>query len=618
MDAVVTRTSADDSTIPAGWLEVGFPADTPQAYALGVAEAGLHWPGARVSVMLDSSGRVLQVSAPVGEPEEGVEPQANGLAAQRLVQAFADARRALDSAEETKRSAQDAIARANSAASTAANAWQKAKEAAEKSGFVIDAASIKTLVSHEAFINEINAQKFLIAGPSGNVQIEDGAVTAGKIAVSEELWAKLAVFDTVSVVDRLVAENVTVPGEILGDTIVGKHISGSIFDLIGADHTKSPVYILPTGTYNGNTPIPQNAHFGVQSFTDGTKTKYVEGQKIWWEAAGEHRRVLLGDGYLGQSQPIISAISGPICPELPDSGVSTWTVRVNVSVDSSVVFDVANLQPGVSPARPEPGRATLASARAKAGEWVTLTCYTTNDLIDKKRKLLVRVSATPMFLDKSRKAISMTVSHVNVYQEQGSQLSISRYGGTPELRMSSADVNSAYNTVRFTPAKLISTGARQHSISWANLIDKPFAAMTQAEGLKSFTVKNNSWDRIVIPQASLQRTVQGGVTCGGEVKTGVLYFLVKEPGWYRVHAHCHFKKNGAVGRRGLYLLFNSEWGNGDMAWPHKDGWEPGCSVTEVRQLRAGDKVYFSAFQDSGSSLNLHTFNADIEWVREPS
>lgn len=113
--------------------------------------------------------------------------------------------------------------------------------------------------------------------PIDGARIKAGTVTAREIVASEALYSKLAAFDTLTVVDKIRAENAVIPGELIADHITGKWISGTqlrgsefVLGGIGSAHTQrgdtmmrwQPAFTL--GHPNGQTPASratwQGAH----------------------------------------------------------------------------------------------------------------------------------------------------------------------------------------------------------------------------------------------------------------------------------------------------------------------------------------------------------------------
>lgn len=113
--------------------------------------------------------------------------------------------------------------------------------------------------------------------PIDGARIKAGTVTAREIVASEALYSKLAAFDTLTVVDKIRAENAVIPGELIADRITGKWISGTqlrgsefVLGGIGSAHTQrgdtmmrwQPAFTL--GHPNGQAPASratwQGAH----------------------------------------------------------------------------------------------------------------------------------------------------------------------------------------------------------------------------------------------------------------------------------------------------------------------------------------------------------------------
>ena len=86
----ITGTSATDSTLPAGWVEVGIPYSNPTSHAVGESDGIATWIGARVLVIIDSSGRVVKISDPIAEPPSGAKVENLGHTGKILSQAAKD------------------------------------------------------------------------------------------------------------------------------------------------------------------------------------------------------------------------------------------------------------------------------------------------------------------------------------------------------------------------------------------------------------------------------------------------------------------------------------------------------------------------------------------------
>lgn len=83
------------------------------------------------------------------------------------------------------------------------------------------------------------------AAPIDGSRIKAGTVTAREIVASEALYSKLAAFDTLTVVDKIRAENAVIPGELIADRITGKWISGA--QLRGSEFVLGGVGTARTG-----------------------------------------------------------------------------------------------------------------------------------------------------------------------------------------------------------------------------------------------------------------------------------------------------------------------------------------------------------------------------------
>ncbi|WP_136314307.1 hypothetical protein [Actinomyces procaprae] len=111
----VTATSADDTTLPAGWVRVAIPADAPVSEATGMTDGGLSAVGATVRVTLDSTGRVTGISSPITIPA-GADAVATGVLGERIAVAMSDAAHAFEAAEEIRATAEEAFDRSEAVA----------------------------------------------------------------------------------------------------------------------------------------------------------------------------------------------------------------------------------------------------------------------------------------------------------------------------------------------------------------------------------------------------------------------------------------------------------------------------------------------------------------------
>lgn len=166
----------------AGLVEVTPHGAPPGTSVVVPSTAGITWQGAPVRLDRDTTGAATLAHAPTVTAPTGVVTVPVGEAAKAARDAANQASAALQGAQAAIEETRDDLTRK---------------------------------------IAEANA------GPIDGSRIKAGTVTAREIVASEALYAKLAAFDTLTVVDKIRAENAVIPGELIADRITGKWISGA-------------------------------------------------------------------------------------------------------------------------------------------------------------------------------------------------------------------------------------------------------------------------------------------------------------------------------------------------------------------------------------------------------
>lgn len=166
----------------AGLVEVTPHGAPPGTSVVVPSTAGITWTGAPVRLDRDTTGAATLAHAPTVTAPTGVVTVPVGEAA---------------------KAARDAAAQANAALQGAQLAIEETRDDLTRK--IAEAAS----------------------GPIDGSRIKAGTVTAREIVASEALYSKLAAFDTLTVVDKIRAENAVIPGELIADRITGKWISGA-------------------------------------------------------------------------------------------------------------------------------------------------------------------------------------------------------------------------------------------------------------------------------------------------------------------------------------------------------------------------------------------------------
>ena len=166
----------------AGLVEVTPHGAPPGTSVVVPSTAGITWQGAPVRLDRDNTGAATLAHAPTVTAPTGVETVPVGEAA---------------------KAARDAAQQASAALQGAQSAIEEARNDLTRK------------------IAEANS------APIDGSRIKAGTVTAREIVASEALYSNLAAFDTLTVVDKIRAENAVIPGELIADRITGKWISGA-------------------------------------------------------------------------------------------------------------------------------------------------------------------------------------------------------------------------------------------------------------------------------------------------------------------------------------------------------------------------------------------------------
>lgn len=166
----------------AGLVEVTPHGAPPGTTVVVPSTAGITWQGAPVRLDRDTTGAATLAHAPTVTAPTGVVTVPVGEAAKAARDAANQASAALQGAQAAIEETRDDLTR----------------KIAEANAVPIDGSRIKA-----------------------------GTVTAREIVASEALYSKLAAFDTLTVVDKIRAENAVIPGELIADRITGKWISGA-------------------------------------------------------------------------------------------------------------------------------------------------------------------------------------------------------------------------------------------------------------------------------------------------------------------------------------------------------------------------------------------------------
>ena len=223
----------------AGLVEVTPHGAPPGTSVVVPSTAGITWTGAPVRLDRDTTGAATLAHAPTVTAPTGVTTVPVGEAAKAARDAARQADAALHGAQAAIEETRDDLTRKIAEAST---------------------------------------------GPIDGARIKAGTVTAREIVASEALYSKIAAFDTLTVVDKIRAENAVIPGELIADRITGKWISGAqlrgsefVLGGVGAartqrgDNRMTWQAAFTRGRVNGQTPATRTTWQGIHPAFDIAK-----------------------------------------------------------------------------------------------------------------------------------------------------------------------------------------------------------------------------------------------------------------------------------------------------------------------------------------------------------
>lgn len=232
----------------AGLVEVTPHGAPPGTSVVVPSTAGITWQGAPVRLDRDATGAATLAHAPTVTAPTGVTTVPVGEAAKAARDAARQADAALHGAQAAIEETRDDLTR-------------KITEAA--------------------------------SAPIDGARIKAGTVTAREIVASEALYSQLAAFDTLTVVDKIRAENAVIPGELIADRITGKWISGAqlrgsefVLGGVGAAHTlrgDDRMYWKPgftRGRVNGQVPATRPSWQGTRPAFDIAKPGPVGPEQV--------------------------------------------------------------------------------------------------------------------------------------------------------------------------------------------------------------------------------------------------------------------------------------------------------------------------------------------------
>ena len=575
-----------------GWVEVEVPADDPESHATGPTDGLLTYVGALVRVLLDPTGKVLQIASPQSTDTSRT-PVATGMAGAMIERARLEALRAASEAGEVRQRADRAKAAADAAARSAATALQAAETnagssfsqdepAAPKDGMIWyqlngsgQIVGVKVRVSGAWVARPLAAEQVLVPGSVGSVTLADGAVTADKVYASKELWAKMAVFGSVTT-DMLVAGNATIPGNIVVGDLYGNSLNGV--------------------TVRGSEISLQDTEAG------NVQARTIRGSLTGWTPV---------------NNTSLSLAHGNISVSIPTDRNGAWGAEYRIPAGNAPgAGQGANIQISAQCGIP-PGMRVIVEPvyRLNGREVDVLTGARTSlsaSVPDGAELTAVRVlsidSVGGFFIQ------SLSISWVPTTR---SGLSISR-GASDGVAQIEMRTDNGVARLRPTGAEYIENGASIGGVLWRDLISPPIAFAGWDTGVGS----NAGSGAEGLLSVSLARTTH--LLGGCRVHQG--FIKVPIAGWYLVTASCGFKwatKDRddwavAVGIRRSSAKKVDWYNDPAMTLPLIPNVSTRPSAADIMHLSADEGVTLAFWQNTGSwrpnegtsRLSLHLIDAD--------
>lgn len=459
----------------AGLVEVTPHGAPPGTTVVVPSTAGITWQGAPVRLDRDATGAATLAHAPTTTAPTGVETVPVGEAAKAARDAAHQATNALQGAQAAIEETRDDLTR-------------KLAEAA--------------------------------SAPIDGSRIKAGTVTAREIVASEELYSNLAAFDTLTVVDKLRAENAVIPGELIADRITGKWISGA--QLRGSEFVLGGVGAARV--LRGDTVMRWRA-----AFTVGRVGGQAPATRATWQ--GVHPVFDIAKHPRRGPEHVETAST-------PTTGKAVRDLRVTLVLQAPAGATVtASYLIG--------GEAAVISTSTSQATARTLTLNVGDLEATDDRQIRVTATWPPTTPEAGQQwPIRLTLTRWDeTYADPApSRISMTRTSQNVQIQLADGNGNDA----ALTPSGLAywqTINGRRTLVSelpWAALADKP--ALCWASGEVSSTVFNGEvWNRLQLMSGGRKLVETGGTwtsSDGGQTVT------VPKAGVYQVEAWAAIKSYG--------------------------------------------------------------------------
>lgn len=587
----VTALPTTDKSLPTGWVEVGIPYDSPVTHAVGESDGIATWLGARVLVILDTTGRVVKISDPIMEPGKDDKVEHLGHSGRILKEAMDDAvtaKRAADEVRERARKAQNDADNALKEAGKALAVGQSNRKPAVSPTAPVDPVAgmiwyqtradgaitgAKVWDGQKWLPLPIVAEQVLVPGSVGNVSLQDGAVTARAITASEELSAKVAAFLHVTT-EMLTAGNATITGRAVVGDLIGNRLIGGEISLLDSE------------------PAPQKQVEGFDSPTghgwsaaDAGKTLTVADSRM---VITTTRPITAPGG--GQSLFALAEHTGRFGPAAGAGAITitadvtpSWAGSVSLAVRTSggqTVYSSAACTPGerVTLTATIPEGQTLA---AGAGN-MRLTGSTRTTLLPGTNLAVDEITATWAALKGSGIRIHRTpqgVAQITVTDQEGGTTTLDTKG------------------VSHTPAG----GAETWTDTWAAFVRPPLASFISDGEPRKLNL--DKWTRCALIGNLMLR---GGITMMNS------FLIVPRDGYYRLDAGLFLRDDWHT-TGGVAASVNTDINAGVSALQTlNNGQWTSIRCSGIRQLKAGDQISVHGY--ANKELSTSTYELSVQYI----
>lgn len=459
----------------AGLVEVTPHGAPPGTSVVVPSTAGITWQGAPVRLDRDTTGAATLAHAPTVTAPTGVTTVPVGEAAKAARDAARQADAALQGAQSAIEETRDDLTRKIAEANTA---------------------------------------------PIDGSRIKAGTVTAREIVASEALYSQLAAFDTLTVVDKIRAENAIIPGELIADRITGKWISGA--QLRGSEFVLGGVGAART--LRGDTMMRW-----VPAFTRGRVNGQNPATRATWQ--GTH--------------PVFEIVEpawGPEHVETTSTPTTSKTVRdLRVTLALQAPAGAAVIATYMIGGKPAVSSTSTSQATSR-----TLTLNVGDLESTDDRQIMIAATWPPNTPEAGRHwPIRLTLTRWDeAYSDPApSRISMTRTNQNVQIQLADGKGNDAALTPTGLAYWQTINGRRTlvSEVPWAALADKP--TLSWASGEVSVPIFNGGvWHRLQVTTGGRKIIETGGTWApadGGQTiqvpKTGVYdlkaWAAVKSIGW---------------------------------------------------------------------------------------